>query len=204
MKKLGLLVLLIVGVVMGGCVSTKMRTMTDPVSGNPVKYGYAWTTGADQLKKDFHVDTNISVQLAHDEVTGENTLELGLIISDSISAGKSLITTKTNRVTDVVTGREKYTKDITEFKFLAGNKELLLENPGGTIKRYDTLGTVTGFSQFKKKITDDKLNELNDIFNEERIVLMAVDTNGEEHFALVNDKLGILQILEYLTEKRNS
>lgn len=195
MKKIGMMIVLLL---MLGCVSTKMRTRQDIVTGNTVYYGYSWTTGSKDVTNDFNKTTDISATLVADPANGTKRMDFSVMKTKGIGTLVSLVESKEDEFVEKLNGKDAYTLDIKSIKITNGTDEFFKENVGPTKKEYSPSGTPFGNSTVSFAIEDNDLPDLEKIYNSDRVILIATDIYGKEHLGIVKDKTGILELIEFL------
>ncbi|WP_321330514.1 hypothetical protein [uncultured Ilyobacter sp.] len=196
MKKIGVLFLL--SVLMLGCVSAKMRTRQDIVTGNTIYYGYSWTTGSKDVTHDFNKTTDLSATLVADPIKNTKRMDFSVMKMKGIGTLISLIESKQDEFVEKLNGKEAYTIDVKNIKITNGTDEFFKEDVGPTKKEYSPSGTPFGNSTVNFLIEDSDLPELEKIYKSERVILIATDIYGKEHLGIVKDKTGILELIEFL------
>jgi uncharacterized protein YcfL len=196
MKKV--LIGFLLSVLMIGCVSSigaNMRTSQDVITGNTVYYGYSWTTGSENVTHDFNKKTNLSATLIMDSVTKEKKIMYSVMKIKDAGSTVSLLSTKEDELVEKLTGKDSYTLDIQEVKITNGKDEFIVKNVGKTKKEFQSMGTPIGNSTVTFPIQDKDLDQLEKIYNSERVILVAKDVYGKDHLGLIKDKSGMLELL---------
>ncbi|WP_319201899.1 hypothetical protein [uncultured Ilyobacter sp.] len=169
-----------------GCVSNinaKMKSVRDPITGNIIYYGYSWTTGSEDITHDFDKRTDLSTTLIVEPIKDIKKMNFTVIKSKEVKSAVYL---------------QSYTLNIQSIKITNGTEEFIVENPGLTKKEFSSLGTPFGHSTVTFPIRDEDLRKLYNIYNSEKVILMATDIYGKEHLGIVKDKTGILELIEFL------
>lgn len=194
MKKILMLVFVIIA--MTGCMSAEMRTSQDPITGSTIYYGYSWTAGSEDLTNDFNKNTSLNTTMTMDSITKEKKIMFSVVKIKNIGSVVSLVQSDQDKLVEKLNGKDAYTTDIKTIEITNGKDSFKIDDPGPTKKEFGITSTTMGTSTVTFKINDKDLDQLENIYNSQRVLLVAVDIYGKKQIGLVSDKTGMLQLLE--------
>jgi len=201
MKKI--LILVILFITMAGCTSinSKMRISQDPITGTKTYYGYSWTTGSEDLTKEFNKKTDLSTTMMMDAITKEKKMMFTVVKMKNTGSVVSFVETNEDKLIEKLNGKDAYTVDLNSVEITNGKDSFKVEEPGLTKKDFGGPGTPMGTSTVTFKVNDSDLSQLEKIYNSEKVFLVAIDLYGKRHLGLVSDKTGMLELLEMIKTK---
>lgn len=197
MKKI--LILIFVIITMTGC-SARMITRQDPITGNTLYYGYSGTFGSKELTNNFNKSTTLNTTIILDSITKEKKMIFSVSKWKNVGSMTSILEASLYSNIDILaknlTEKDAYVLDIKTIEITNGKDSFKVENLGETKKIYSGGESPHGISTVTLKISDKDLDQLEKIYNSEKIFLVALDNYGGKHLGLIYDKTVMLELFK--------